>query len=292
MFGYVTPYKMELKIKDYEKFKGYYCGLCIAIKNKYGNIPRLALSFDMTFLAVILDSLEDTKSIFYKATCIIHPIKKRIILKTTPILEYAAFCNTALTYFKLIDNVSDDSSLKSKIYSIFLKPYLNKSSIEFKTHIEYMENCLNDLYSIELKPQGKGIDEISHYFAHLTGYIMSSYKNDDNKDILYKLGYNLGKWIYLIDAYDDLEKDINQNKFNPINSVFNKEKENYELFVNNIKERMDYILTRSAQQCLEYLKLLPLKKNQDILFNILQYGLMEKMDKVFKRSELINEQPI
>lgn len=292
MFGYVTPFKMELKIKDYEIFKGYYCGLCIAIKNKYGNVPRLALSFDMTFLAVLLDSLEDTKSVFYKSSCIVHHIKKRIIHKTTPVLEYAAFCNTALTYFKLIDNVLDDSSLKSRLFSMLLKPYLNKSSNEFKTHIEYIENCLNNLYLIELNPSDKGIDEISHHFAHLTGYIMSSYKNDENKDILYNLGYNLGKWIYLIDAYDDLEKDMGQNKFNPINSIFNKGKENYKLFDSKIKDRMDYILVRSAQQCLENLKLLPLKKNQDILFNILQYGLMEKMDKVFKRSELINEQPV
>lgn len=292
MFGYVTPYKMELKIKDYEKFKGYYCGLCIAIKNEYGNIPRLALNYDMTFLAVLLDSLEDTKSNFYKSSCIVHHIKKRVILKTTPALNYAAFCNTALTYFKLRDNVSDDSSLKSRIFSIFMKPYLNKSSYELKIHLKYMENCLNELYNIELNPGEKGIDEISHCFADLTGYIMSSYKNDENKEILYKLGYNLGKWIYLIDAYDDLEKDIGLNKFNPINIVFNKENDNYELFADKIKDRIDYILVRSAQQCLQYLKLLPLKKNQDVLFNILQYGLMEKMDKVFKRSELINEEPV
>jgi hypothetical protein len=292
MFGYVTPFKMELKIKDYEKFKGYYCGLCIAIKNKYGNIPRLALNYDMTFLAILLDSLEDKKSNFYKASCIVHHIKKKIILKTTPALEYAAFCNTALTYFKLIDNAVDDNSLKSRLYSRLLKPYLNKSSYELKIHIKYMENCLKELYNIELNPGEKGIDEISHYFADLTGYIMSSYKNDENKETLYKLGYNLGKWIYLIDAYDDLEKDINKNKFNPINSVFNKEKENYELFSNKIKNRIDYILVRSAQQCLQYFEQLPLKKNQDILFNILQYGLMGKMDTVFKRSELINEEPV
>ena len=91
MFGYVFPYKMELKIKDYEKFKAYYCGLCLSLKNNFGNLPRLSLNYDMTFLAILLDSLDKTKTHYNNHTCIVHPIKKRIFVVNNKALDYAAF---------------------------------------------------------------------------------------------------------------------------------------------------------------------------------------------------------
>ena len=98
---------------------------------------------------------------------------------------------------------------------------------------------------------------------------------------MYWLGYNLGKWIYIIDAYDDLEKDMKSNSFNAINSLLNIEKLDFKSFSVLIKPRIDFILSTCAQQCLKYLNNLPLIKNEDILYNILELGLMEKMDKVF-----------
>src|SRR5690242_13659370 len=126
MFGYVTPCKMELKIKDYEKFKSYYCGLCKSIKINIGNIPRAALNYDMTFLAILLDSLDNSKSIYTKQRCAIHPLRKKVILKDNDYLSYAAFCNVILSYYKLLDNINDDNSIKSKIFSLFFKNYLKK----------------------------------------------------------------------------------------------------------------------------------------------------------------------
>lgn len=77
MFGYVTPCKMELKIKEYEKFRAYYCGLCKTIKKRLWWIARITINYDMTFLGILLDSLEDNKNTFTKVHCIIHPIKKK-----------------------------------------------------------------------------------------------------------------------------------------------------------------------------------------------------------------------
>src|SRR3712207_3590877 len=80
MFGYVFPNKMELKIKDYEKFKAYYCGLCLSIKKNFGNLPRISLNYDMTFLAILLDSLNNTKINCLKGSCIAHPMKNRLFI--------------------------------------------------------------------------------------------------------------------------------------------------------------------------------------------------------------------
>ncbi|MGH4137223.1 DUF5685 family protein [Clostridium sp.] len=290
MFGYVTPCKMEMKIKDYEKFKAYYCGLCNSIKNNYGNLPRLTLNFDMTFLAILLDSLRDNKSNFTEFRCLIHPLKKRVMVVNNNALDYAAFSNTTLAYYKLMDDACDDKTMKSKVFSLFLRNYLSKSKVEYTDVMKYTKKKLLLLNTLEANHGGisldeqLSIDELSHVFADLTGFIVSFYYKDAPfKDDLYWLGYNLGKWIYIIDAYDDLEKDMKSNSFNAINSLFNVDKLDFKSFSKCIKPRIDYILTTCAQQCLKNLSSLPLIKNEDILYNILELGLMEKMDKVFNR---------
>ncbi|MGH4124952.1 MAG: DUF5685 family protein [Clostridium sp.] len=288
MFGYVTPCKMEMKIKDYEKFKAYYCGLCSSIKSNYGQLPRLTLNYDMTFLAVLLDSLDDNKCNFTKFSCAIHPLKKSIMINNNMALNYAAFCNTTLAYYKLMDDVQDNKTMKSKVFSKFLKKYLSNVPMEYNDVMKYTKEKLLLLNTLETNPVNISIDEhlsidkLSHVFADLTGFIISFYYKDASfKEDLYWLGYNLGKWIYIIDAYDDLEKDIKSNSFNAISSLLNNDNLDYKSFSTLVKPRIDYILTTCAQQCLKFLNSLPLIKNEDILYNILELGLMEKMHKVF-----------
>lgn len=286
MFGYVTPCKMELKIKDFEKFKAYYCGLCKSIKKNYGNLPRMALNYDMTFLAVLLDSLQDKRCEFEKQSCIVHPSGKKVVIVNNDALDYAAFCNVALAYYKLLDDVWDDKSIKSKVYSSILKKYINKAPGHLSLTLYKIEEKLKELYLLEKNAKGKSIDELSNPFAELTAIILSNY-NETYKNPLYWLGYNLGKWIYIIDAFDDLEKDMKKSKFNAINAVFNTNSLSYNDFYNNIIERIDFLLVSCAANCYGSLDGIAFKKNEDILKNILQFGLMEKMDKVFKRS--VNE---
>lgn len=291
MFGYVTPYKMEMKIKDYEKFKAYYCGLCKSIKANFGNLPRFALNYDMTFLAILLDSLNDNKITYKKEHCMVHPFTKKIVIKNSEAIDFAAFCNTTLTYYKLLDNVQDDKSVKSKLFSLILGKYIfNHSKLDPLRVI--IETKLEELYNNENNKTNLNIDELSHPFADLTGLIIAFYTKEDTESELYKLGYNLGKWIYLIDAYDDLEKDMKKNKFNAINVVFNKENNNFNIFSKEIEPRIEFILLSAARQCFESLNNLDIKKNKDILINILEYGLMSKIDTVFKRSCYNNEKSI
>lgn len=294
MFGYVTPCKMELKIKDFEKFKAYYCGLCRSIKRSYGNLPRLALNYDMTFLALLLDSLSDEKNIVEKQFCSLHPLKKRVVLMDNLAIDYAAFFNILLTYYKFLDNFEDDKSLKSKIYASMLKIYLKKSPSYNSEISKKISDILKTISMEEQSSKGKSLDELSQHFADLTGSILSAYeKGKDYEDSLYNLGYNLGKWIYIIDAYDDLERDMKDSKFNAINNAFNSENLPYKEFAESVKERAYFILTMCGSYCIENLNKLPIKRNYDLLYNILQYGLMEKMDKVFNgKEELSNEKSL
>lgn len=294
MFGYVFPCQPELKIKDYEKFKGYYCGLCYSIKKNYGNIPRVTLNYDMTFLAVLLDSINKTNLKAKRAHCIVHPIKKRLFIIDNEAIDYAAFCNVALAYFKMTDDVRDDNSITSKFSAFFLKAYLKKFPEKLKKETEYIKDKLNELYLLEAsKNKNLSLDMISHPFAELTGFIIASYCEDAfYKDNLYWLGYNLGKWIYLMDAFDDLEEDMKKLKFNAINSVFNQEKKPFKALKEDISSRIEFTVTSSAASCFDYLEKLNIEKNKDLLYNIIQFGLMEKMDKIFKGSDTENEKSL
>ncbi|OPJ61215.1 DUF5685 family protein [Clostridium oryzae] len=289
MFGYVVPCKLELKIRDYERFKAYYCGLCHSIKKNHGNLPRLVLNYDMTFLALLLDALEKDDSQIEKFTCALHPTKKKLRFHNSKPLDYAAKCNVILAYYKLLDNAEDDKSVKSKLMSVFLNRYIKDKDFKLK-----VKSYLDRLYAKEKKAVSLSIDEISHEFADLTGFLMSNYFDDNYefKEILYWLGYNIGKWIYIIDAMDDLEKDMRDNKFNLICSIYNKEEIPYETFKPSIEEKIEFILLSCASTCSELLQQLPINKNQELLYNILKFGLMEKIDIVFRRSELSNAEPL
>ncbi len=293
MFGYVMPCKMELKMKDYEKFKAYYCGLCLSLKNNFGNLSRFALNYDMTFLSILLDSLDESKNKYVRNGCIAHPLKKQHKIIENKAIDYAAFCNTALTYFKLIDDYNDNNSIHSKILSMFLKKYIKTSSNSLKPVVEYMDTKLKELYDLEKSSEYVSIDEISDKFADLTGYIISYYyKDKDFKEGLYNLGYNLGRWIYIIDAYDDLKEDMEKSKFNALNKAFNSENLPYDKFLEEIRERIEFNLIMSADTTVKALDNLPLVKNEELLSNILQLGLMEKMEKIKLRSEDKNEKSI
>ncbi|SMC23763.1 hypothetical protein SAMN02745134_01978 [Clostridium acidisoli DSM 12555] len=285
MFGYVTPFKPELKMKDYEKFKAYYCGLCLSIKKNYGNIPRLLINYDMTFIAVLLDALEDKPCDFITARCVVHPLKKRIFITNNLALDYASFLNVALAYYKLADDIKDDKSLKAKLFTLLIKNYVHKFPDTLKSHSDFIKDRLKSLYILEDAEDNVSIDELSHPFAELTAFIVSEYKgNNKEKDSLYNLGYNLGKWIYIIDAFDDLEEDMRDGKFNALCKTLNKDNLDFYQFRASIKDRIDFLLVTSARNCFDNLNKLSLRTNNDILYNILQDGLLGKMKSVFDKA--------
>lgn len=293
MFGYVMPYKLELKIKDYEMFKAYYCGLCLSIKENFSNLCRLSLNYDMTFLGILLDSLSADKNSYEVSRCIAHPLKKKPKVINNKALNYAAFCNVALVYYKLLDDYNDDKALTKKLLSIYLKKFIENENLDLKPLLKNMEDNLAKLTELENSTEYVSIDELSHSFADLTGFLISFYYNDQEfQQDLYTLGYNLGRWIYIIDAYDDLEDDLKKQKFNAINKAFNTENLSFEELIEAQRDRIEFNLMMSASTTVDALNNLPLKKNNDLLFNILQFGLMNKIEIIKSRSDKKDEKSI
>lgn len=295
MFGYVTPLKGEMKVKDFERFKCYYCGLCCHIKKQFGNIPRMALNYDMTFLGLLLDSLSPDEVKTSKHLCILHPSQKKFVIDDNKALSYAAAINLSLFYYKLVDDVNDDKDLKSRAGMTVLLPYTKKFSPAISNINKNINTCLNDLSLLEKNKSFNSIDEICDPFSRLVGIILRDFPyelKDDSEELrnnLYSLGYSLGKWIYLIDALDDLKEDIEKKKFNPINFLYNEENLRFEEFLEKIKPKIEFTILNCGYTCNLSLDNLNLNRNKDILYNIIQLGLMQKYTDVIKKLENTDE---
>jgi hypothetical protein len=282
MFGYITPLKSELKIREFNQFKGYYCGLCFSIKKHFGNLPRMTLNYDMTFLALLLDGLNSQDINVELKRCMSHPTLKKPVVIDNNALSYAAAMNVSLVYFKLLDDVKDDKDLKSKALAFGLSKYKNKFSPSITLINNIIKENLNKLSTLEDQKNFTSIDEICDPFSHIVGKILELYPHviiDDNEHTrrtLYEFGYSLGKWIYLIDALDDLKEDMEHNKFNPINHLFNKEHLEHKAFLNIILERIEFSILSCGCTCRDTLSKLNLMRNKDILENIINLGMMDK----------------
>ena len=265
MFGYVNINKMELKFKEYYSYKGYYCGLCKSLKTKYGNISRLTLNYDMTFLILLLTSLYEPDNKIYNERCLVHPKEKQLIIQND-ITDYAASLNVVLSYYNMLDNWKDDRDYKSLAAAKILEKGFKKSSSVLNDLTETVKLCLNNISMLE-KQNIDDIDAVSNEF----GYMMEEmflYKKDHWEQSLRKIGFYIGKYIYFIDAYDDMKKDEEKGSYNPFNKLNIENKEEYarSLLMLNLSLLSDEI------------EKLPLVQDKGIIDNIIYSGMLNKFD--------------
>lgn len=276
MFGYVLPFKDELKIREYEIFKGYYCGLCRCLGEK-SIASRFILNYDMTFLSLLLSSLYSEKIETKRVIC---PFKMRkvMVIPENPYINYARDMNIILTQRKLIDNYNDEGNLISLSASKILN--VKNLSPEAVSKIEAIDSYLNEISNLEKTNTGS-LDELGHLFGKLTEEIFLVGEEKD-REILRFLGYNIGKWIYTIDAYDDLLDDLKKDRYNPCVYTFSYNGENHEEFKKSIKENIKFTLIKCLEEISKAFELLTIKKNKGILENIIYLGLMKKTETVLE----------
>jgi len=282
MFGYILPEKPELKIKEYELFRAYYCGLCKAIGKRCGQVPRLTLNYDSAFLAILLSSIADEKAYVSRERCIVHPFRKRNVVKNSIIIDYASDINIILAYYNLMDNWKDERSIPSGIGAVALRKGFNKLKKKYKEKCDIIENRLTELYKLEIE-KCDSIDRAAEPFARIMEEVVA-YKplcgDERKREILKWIGYNLGKWIYILDAYDDIEDDIKRNAYNPLILQYAYNNEAIETFRSRIKERVEFILTYCLNQIAGAYELLEIKNNKGIIENILYMGMLRKTEQI------------
>ncbi len=266
MFGYVNIYKPELKVKDFYKYRAYYCGLCKTLKDRYGRLGQLTLSYDMTFLIILLTSLYESETVRRQNRCIIHPLKKHETLYNE-ITEYVADMNIALSYYHLLDDWQDEKSIAGLAGARALKGAYKKISKRYPRQCNTMGECLNRLRECE-KNQETDIDMVSRCFGELMAELFV-YRQDMWEESLRKAGFYLGKFIYILDAYDDLEKDIKKGCYNPLAELRTEE-----AFEENCKTMLTMMMAETARE----FEKLPCLLDIDILRNILYEGVWTKLE--------------
>lgn len=281
MFGYIMPEKPELKIKEYELFRGYYCGLCKSMGRSFGTLSRFALNYDSVFLGLLLSSMHNEVPVLKKEGCFANPFKKKWIVRNSPHIDYAADINVLLTYYKLKDNIRDEGGLLPVLgKAAFQRGYANAAARN-RSLDGMIEAAISDQVLLEEQKCGS-MDEAAEPFAKMLGGLLESgYKGEDKSvpRILGWIGYNLGKWVYLIDAFDDIEKDIMSNSYNPLICQYKYEGQDISAFKAGISEEVRVNLLQALSQVTGSMELLKLR-NKGIIDNILYEGLYGKTEKV------------
>jgi len=282
MFGYIYPEKPELKIKEYELFRAYYCGICKSIANRYGQLPRLTLNYDSTFLAIILSSLSERKNDIRMERCIAHPVKKRSVIRNSDIIDYASDINIILAYYKLRDDWKDEKSIKSGAAALFLEGIFKKIRKKYARKCEIISHRLRELDELE-KERCNSMDRAAEPFARLMEEIMyypDACTDEKHVSILKWMGYNIGKWIYIIDAYNDLEDDIRKKTYNPFIYQYNYTGSDVCSFKDEIRDKVEFNLVYTLNQLAKSYELLEVKDNKGILENIIYMGMLRKTEQI------------
>lgn len=274
MFGYIYVNEQELKLKEYTVYRSFYCGLCHNLKQRYGRTAQMMLNYDLTFLALLLSGLYEPDTESFEKRCIPHPVKKHKMVENEAV-DYAADMCVLLSYQKLKDDWEDEKKQTRRAAAAMLWPAYEKVAEKYPRQVKAIEENIRLLHEAE-RQNCKDID----YVAGLTGKFLAElfvWKDDIWQDELRTLGFFMGKYIYLMDALEDVEQDKknkNYNLFSEYGPVWGteKEKEIHEILVAMMTE-----VSRSFER-------LPILQNAEIIRNILYSGVWCKYVMIKERN--------
>ncbi|MBE5947259.1 MAG: hypothetical protein E7259_10050 [Lachnospiraceae bacterium] len=294
MFGYVVVNKPELKIKDFDRYQEYYCGLCHALKERHGVAAQMSLSYDATFATVLLTSLYEPITLAQKKRCLRHPAEKRTYLQNF-FIDYVADMNLVLTYYKCLDDWVDEKKVTRLSYSKAIVNGVKKIKSKYPKKVKVIRGKLAELQNLE-KQGVYDIDVLSRTFGDIMAEIfdispkecnVNGIYGDEWKQDLRKLGFLLGKYIYIIDAYDDVEKDIEKGSFNPFIDRFNNSKLIMDAKTSEEKQEFDVwvrdLLMLIATDLAGVYEKLPIIEDVAILRNIIYSGIWTKYFSICER---------
>lgn len=278
MFGYIKPFRPELKIREEEEYKAVYCGLCRELGKSYGLFARMTLSYDFAFMAMLFMSLDDEICpSCEKCTCIAHPFRKRCVCTENPAISLSAKAAMVLTYYKIKDDLADRGFMNN-IKALLLLPFASsarkkalESGEEAKIIDRAAEKMMAEQRGIEKKNSPLS-DEAAEPTADFLSEVMTLGGKQEDEPILRRFGYLLGRYIYLCDALDDLEDDRKKKNYNPF--LFADE---------NAAEEAKAVLFMTVAELYDDLELLSLDKYKEIVENTVGLGLKAEVERIINK---------
>ena len=279
MFGYVVVNKQELRFREFERYRSYYCGLCTDLKKRYGRAGQFSLSNDMTFVILLLTALYEPKDEEGAVKCIAHPFEKHPT-RVNRFTEYAADMNLLLTYEKCRDDWKDEKKLSGRLYAGMLTKRVKEVRQKYPEKAKRIAGYLKEIGELE-KSRDINIDHPSGAFGNIMAELMAVYPDEWERE-LRNIGFYLGKFIYILDAYDDMEKDEKSGSYNPllIRNEWKKQRKedsfrdgNLDGYDDELMEDVESMLVMMMGECGKAFERLPsVSPDVEILRNILYSG--------------------
>lgn len=260
MFGYVTASAGELTKAQQDRYGSVYCGICRQIRIRCGQASRLSLSYDMAFLALLLMSLYEPEEESGKNGCVMHPVKRRPWVDNE-IIRYCADMNVALAYYNCLDDWQDDGKRSARLLADNLKQYLPEIEKCWPRQCKAIRDCMEELSRLE-KENCANPDEPAGSFGALMGQLLV-WQEDLWAPTLYQMGDALGRFIYLMDAAMDYDRDRRKGKYNPYLAMG----------MGKAPARWEEYLVLTMGRCTAYFEKLPLVQDKALLDNILYSGV-------------------
>ena len=266
MFGYISPRLDQLNEDQRKAYQACYCGLCRELGIRSGHSGRLTLSHDMTFLALLLSSLYEPEETEKQRRCVVHPVHTRPMI-VSRMTEYAADMNLLLMDYKCEDHLLDgDRSAIARLGKNALRKSMGRIEGDWPAQAKGVREALEALWQEEKKP-----DPNPDLLCNLSGEMLGSVFVPKPEDLwaphLRSVGEGLGRFVYWMDAWEDLDGDLKHHRYNPLKDF--RFRENYEAFV---RESLEMLIAEAVS----HFEILPLEKNLDILRNVLYSGVWQR----------------
>ncbi len=283
MLGYIRPCKPELRIREYEIYKSVYCGQCRQLGKVFGPFARLTLSYDFAFLSLLQMGLNDTQADIKQSRCEVNPFLKKSICQSCDEIDYTCTVAMLMIYHKLQDNFQDNG-IKDKLLSAaaypFILPAYEKAGKRFPEIELIIASMMCKQKELE-QAKCSSVDQACEPTAKAMEEIAAGLSSDAvQQRILRRFGYLLGRWVYQIDALDDLTDDVKKGNYNPF-AVKYELTDADEHKIAQVKEQAKASLYMTIGEIGTAYELLDIKRYKPILDNIIHLGLKDSVDRLY-----------
>ena len=272
MFGYITPFTPELKVRDKELYQAYYCGLCRAL-GKYGLGSKLTLTYDAAFASALLSAVIGSAPEFKLRGCPVHPVRGKIpTVEPDPVSDYCAAVCVLLAKYKLLDDARDGRPIRKAALPVIARG-IKSAEKKYPEAAEALDSGLKALGELENEKECDP-DAAPMLFGQLLGRLLTACPGvpEKTRPVLEELGKKLGGFIYVADDWDDREEDKKHGSYNIF--VLSKLEDPRDVCA----AMMDMYINSAV---LAY-DLLDLEQSKGLLDNIMYMGLASRAAQVLK----------
>lgn len=278
MLGVMTVRKDEMKFREFDRYRGFYCGLCRAIGKRCGGACRMALSFEMTFEAMLLSALYESETAQDMRRCALHPVQKRLMLANEAI-DYCADLSALISYYDLRDGWEDERRADKLLSSELLARAARRAGQALPRQRDAVRAYVSALHEVE-RTNDPNLDTAANLTGELLAELMVMKKDVYERD-LREMGFYLGKFIYLCDCYEDVERDAKKGNYNPLLARSGSPD-----FAQDSERMLSDMMARATLA----FERLPILQDAEIMRNILYSGIWLRFENASERRKAKKEQ--